>query len=94
MSKDEEGYCYLAGRSMDMIKSGGINVYPAEVERVLASHPGIKEAAVIGRPDRDWGERVIACVVTDGACTESEILEFRRSRLAGLRAPDATRLRG
>ncbi len=87
MRKDEDGYCYLSGRSMDMIKSGGINVYPAEVESVLVSHEKIREAAVIGLPDREWGEIVIACVVRNGDCTEGEILEFCRAGLAPHKRP-------
>ena len=54
---DEEGFVFVSGRSKDMIISGGLNVYPAEVERVISQHPAVAEAAVIGRPDEKWGDR-------------------------------------
>ncbi len=91
MRKDEDGYCYLSGRSMDIIKTGGINVYPAEVESVLASHEKIKEAAVFGLPDREWGEVVVACLVAGADCTEEEIIDYCRSRLAGHKRPRSVR---
>ncbi len=62
---DEDGYLTLKDRSRDVIISGGVNIYPREVEEVLLTHPGIAEAAVIGRPDREWGETVLACVVAE-----------------------------
>ena len=60
---DEDGYVFLDGRREDLIVSGGVNVYPAEVEQVLAAHPGVREVAVYGVPDPQWGERVCAAVV-------------------------------
>lgn len=59
---DADGYLYLADRRVDMIKSGGVNVYPAEVESVLSEHPGIQDVVVIGVPDDEWGNRVHALV--------------------------------
>ena len=60
---DEEGFLTLRDRSKDMIISGGTNIYPREIEEVLLQHPDISEAAVIGRPDREWGESVVAFIV-------------------------------
>jgi long-chain acyl-CoA synthetase len=62
---DAEGYLHLKDRSKDLIISGGSNIYPREVEEVLLRHPGVREASVIGRPDREWGEAVVAYVVGD-----------------------------
>jgi long-chain acyl-CoA synthetase len=60
---DEEGFLTLKDRSKDMIISGGSNIYSREIEEVLLRHPGVLEVAVVGRPHRDWGEEVVACVV-------------------------------
>jgi acyl-CoA synthetase (AMP-forming)/AMP-acid ligase II len=66
-SFDADGYLTLRDRSKDLIISGGMNVYPREVEEVLLRHPGVRAAAVVGRPDAEWGEAVVAFVVADGA---------------------------
>jgi acyl-CoA synthetase (AMP-forming)/AMP-acid ligase II len=60
---DEDGYLTIKDRSKDMIISGGTNIYPREIEEVLLTHPGVLEAAVVGRPHPDWGEEAIAFVV-------------------------------
>ena len=60
---DEEGYLHLKDRSKDLIISGGSNIYPREVEEVLLMHDEVREVSVIGRPDREWGEVVVAYVV-------------------------------
>ncbi|HYB21696.1 MAG TPA: AMP-binding protein, partial [Thermodesulfobacteriota bacterium] len=75
---DKEGYQYLAVRRTDLIVSGGENIYPAEVERVLLQHPKVREAAAIGLKDKEWGERVMAVVVLQEGekPTEEEILDF------------------
>ena len=85
----EQGYVYLRDRVKDMIISGGENVYPAEVEDVLAQHPAILEAAVIGVPHQKWGETVKACLVfRDSAeVTPGEIIAFTRERLAHYKCP-------
>ena len=85
--RDAEGYIYLAGRKRDMIKSGGINVYPAEIEPVLARHPKIAEASVVGIADEQWGEKVVACVVAKAPVTETEIIDFCRDKLSGPKRP-------
>ena len=66
-SFDADGYLTLRDRSKDLIISGGMNIYPREVEEVLLTHPGVRAAAVVGRPDPEWGESVVAFVVADGA---------------------------
>src|SRR6185369_1884343 len=68
---DQEGYLHLKDRSKDLIISGGSNIYPREVEEVLLTHPRIREVSVIGRPDREWGEVVVAYVV--GGATPAEL---------------------
>jgi acyl-CoA synthetase (AMP-forming)/AMP-acid ligase II len=88
---DEEGYVFLLGRRSDMLISGGINVYPREVELQLEAHPLVREAAVVGRADRRWGELPVAVVVlAPGAAAETarERLDAHcRQRLAAYKAP-------
>jgi len=66
---DDDGYLYLTGRRHDLIISGGVNVYPAEVEAVLAAVPGLREVAVFGLPDEQWGQVVCAAYVADPTVT-------------------------
>jgi acyl-CoA synthetase (AMP-forming)/AMP-acid ligase II len=86
---DEEGYMYVVERKNDMIISGGVNVYPREVEEVLYRHPAVSEASVIGLPDEHWGEVVKAVIVlNEGAqVSEAEIIEFCGKNLAGFKKP-------
>jgi long-chain acyl-CoA synthetase len=86
---DSKGYIYLVDRKKDVIISGGFNIYSKEVEDVIASHPKVKEVAVIGVPDDKWGEAVKAIVVPkDGErLTEKEIINFCRDRIAHLKKP-------
>lgn len=86
---DDDGYLYLSGRAKDLIISGGENVYPLEIERLLKENPKIRDAAVIGIPDREWGESVMAAVVaSDGAdLTPDEVSNYVRARLAGYKKP-------
>jgi acyl-CoA synthetase (AMP-forming)/AMP-acid ligase II len=90
---DEDGYIFLAGRKDDMIIRGGENIAPAEVEAVLFSHPGIDEAAVIGVPDVEWGQRVAAFIVPrpGTSLTEAEVVAFCRQRLASFKKPEIVR---
>ncbi len=87
MEKDEDGFIYLRGRKRDMIKSGGISVYPAEIEAVLDRHEKIQEVAVISLPDERWGEKVVACVVVREAVTGEEIIAYAGQYLAGFKKP-------
>jgi acyl-CoA synthetase (AMP-forming)/AMP-acid ligase II len=86
---DEEGFLYLAGRSKDMIISGGQNVFAVEVEDALMGHPAVVECAVIGLPDRTWGEKVTAVVLkAEGAQpSEEELIAYCREKLAGFKVP-------
>ncbi len=86
---DEEGYVYIVDRKKDMIISGGVNVYPREVEEVLHEHPAVAEAAVIGVPDEYWGEAVSAVVALrpSASATSEELVEFCGSRLASFKLP-------
>jgi len=86
-SKDKYGFIYLVGRKKDMIKTGGVNVYPAEIETVLRGNPKVKEVAVVGVPDEHWGEKVIACVVAGANCSEEELLNYCSDKLAGFKRP-------
>ncbi len=82
---DDDGYLFLDGRREDLVISGGVNVYPAEVEGVLAEHPGVNEVAVYGVPDEEWGQRVCAAVVGD--VSEEALRELARSTLAPAKRP-------
>ncbi|GIW41100.1 MAG: AMP-dependent ligase [Candidatus Binatia bacterium] len=87
---DDEGYLYLAGRKDDIIIRGGENIAPAEVEAVLGSHPAVDEAAVVGVPDVEWGQKVVAFVVPKPGArvTPEELQEFCRARLASFKKPE------
>ena len=86
---DDEGFIYIVDRIKDMIISGGENIYPAEVEKVIRRIPGVAEAAVVGRPDEKWGESVVAFVVPtqNGSADESAIISYCRQELAGYKVP-------
>lgn len=86
---DEDGYVYISERKDDMIVSGGVNIYPREIEEVLYSYPSVSEAAVIGLRDEHWGEVVKAVIVPKKGftVTEAEIIEFCGKRLAGFKKP-------
>lgn len=88
---DGDGYLYLSDRSADLIISGGVNIYPAEIEHALLELPGVTDACVVGRPDEKWGESVHAVVVTDRAGTNEEVAASLdtelRARIAGYKIP-------
>ena len=87
--RDSDGYIYLVERKSNMIISGGENIYPTEVEYALASHPKVKDVAVIGMPDDKWGEVVKAIVILHPGqeVAEGELLEWCKERLAGFKRP-------
>jgi acyl-CoA synthetase (AMP-forming)/AMP-acid ligase II len=87
--RDEDGYFYICDRRVDMIISGGVNIYPAEVEAVLIAHPAVQDAAVIGVPDEQWGESVKAVVQlrSGSVVDESDLIAFCAERLAGYKKP-------
>lgn len=82
---DEDGYLFLDGRREDLVISGGVNVYPLEVEQVLREHQGVEDVAVYGVPDPDWGQRVCAAVV--GSAPADELVAWCRERLAPPKRP-------
>jgi long-chain acyl-CoA synthetase len=89
---DEDGYLFLCDRKNDMIISGGVNIYPAEIENVLLTHPKVADAAVFGIPHEEWGEEVKAVIQplegeAPGAALSEEILAFCRDKLAKYKTP-------
>ncbi|WP_328397076.1 AMP-binding protein [Nocardia sp. NBC_00416] len=88
---DEDGYLYLSDRRVDMINSGGANVYPAEVEAAVLEHPRVLTTVVVGLPDDDLGQRVHAVVQADGELAADELLEFVTARLVRYKIPRSVR---
>jgi len=86
---DEDGFFYIAGRSKDMIISGGVNIYPAEIEKELLDHPAIAEVSVIGTTDEKWGELPVAFVALKSGASASdlELIEFLRPRINKIKLP-------
>ncbi|HYO61551.1 MAG TPA: AMP-binding protein, partial [Actinomycetota bacterium] len=84
---DEDGYLFLEGRRNDTIITGGVNVYPQEVEVVLAEHPAVAECAVYGRENEEWGQEVCALVVPAGDLDVDELRGWARQRLASFKVP-------
>ena len=94
--RDADGYYTIAGRARELIISGGYNIYPREVEEVLAQHPAVREVAVVSRPDAEYGERVVAYVVAEDAAlaseaTATELIGWCRARLASYKKPSEIR---
>ncbi len=84
---DADGFVWLDGRREDLVISGGVNVYPAEVEAVLDEHPGVVESAVFGLPDDEWGQRVVAAYV--GTVAPEALAAWARERLGAAKRPKA-----
>jgi long-chain acyl-CoA synthetase len=89
---DDDGFLFLTDRTADVIISGGVNIYPAEVDAVLLEHPAVGDAATIGVPSDEWGEEVLAVVeLRDGVAATGELtgelVAFCRDRLAGYKCP-------
>ncbi|MEC9374829.1 MAG: class I adenylate-forming enzyme family protein [Pseudomonadota bacterium] len=87
--RDSEGHLYIVDRIKDMVISGGVNIYPRDIEEVLIKHPQINDAAVIGVPDEKWGERLKAFIVASaaGAITEEQILNYLEGKISGMKTP-------
>jgi long-chain acyl-CoA synthetase len=93
---DAEGYLYILDRKKDLIISGGINIFPSDIESILLEHPVVAEAAVIGIPHREWGESPVAVVVkrnSDSALSENDLKEWTNSRLAAYQRLTAVKFR-
>jgi len=86
---DEDGFFYIARRSKDMIISGGVNIYPAEIEKEMLDHPAIAEVAVIAAADVKWGEVPVAFIALKSGATasEAELIEFLGTRLSRIKLP-------
>jgi len=84
--RDEEGYYYIVDRKKDMVISGGVNIYPREVEEVLITHPDVRDVAVIGVPDDKWGEALKAYVVGDVADADA-LIGYCDGRISGIKTP-------
>jgi long-chain acyl-CoA synthetase len=89
---DEEGFLFLTDRSVDLIISGGVNVYPTEIDAVLLAHPKVADSATIGIPNDEWGEEVksvveLAAGIEPSRGLEAELIEFARERLAHFKCP-------
>lgn len=86
---DANGYLYMLDRADDMVISGGFNIYPAELENVIAAHPGVLEVAVFGIPDPRWGETpcAVVCVKPDGTVTEKELVDLCSVHLGNYKRP-------
>ncbi len=86
---DEEGFVYIVDRLKDMIISGGENIYPAEIEKVIAGMPGVAQVAVIGQPDPKWGEVPIAYIVAqpDSSLDEKRVQEYCHAKIARYKIP-------
>jgi long-chain acyl-CoA synthetase len=87
--RDAEGYIYIVDRKKDMVISGGVNIYPREIEEVLFTHPAVAEAAVIGLPDEKWGERLKAFIVlrADARLSASDIVAYCEGKIANYKIP-------
>jgi len=86
---DDEGYIYIVDRKKDMIVTGGVNVYPREIEEIIATYPGLQEVAVVGLPDEKWGESIVAVVVPRSGIELdlTELQAFVEPKLAGYKQP-------
>ena len=86
---DEDGYLFLCDRKRDMVISGGVNIYPAEIENALIAMPGVRDCAVFGVPDDEFGERLFACIEQEpgAALSSTAVQDFLRGRLANFKVP-------
>jgi len=84
---DDEGYLWITGRARDMVISGGVNIYPVEIENTLSKHPAVADVAVIGVPDAEWGERLVAVVVPRAGFDPAEVEAWTRRQLTAYKVP-------
>jgi long-chain acyl-CoA synthetase len=86
---DEDGYFFIVGRKKEMIIRGGENIYPKEIEEVVYRHPAVREAAVVGLPDKVWGEEAAAFIVLrdEAALTEEDLIDYCKEHLADYKCP-------
>jgi acyl-CoA synthetase (AMP-forming)/AMP-acid ligase II len=91
---DENGFVYVVDRMKDMVISGGVNIYPREIEDVISAHPAVAEVAVYGVPDERWGEALAAAVVPRPGMlvVPQEIVDFCRGRIGGYKVPKRVRI--
>lgn len=86
---DEEGFLFVDGRLDDVIVRGGENISPGEIEDVLRGHPAVADVAVVGVPDQEWGERIVAAVVLKGETSEDALRQWTRRQLRSTKTPDS-----
>ena len=86
---DEDGYLFVCDRESDMVISGGVNIYPAEIENVIMTHPGVADCAVVGVPDAEYGERLFGFVQQNGtvSMTSESLIDWLKPRAAGYKIP-------
>jgi long-chain acyl-CoA synthetase len=92
---DDEGYLYVSDRRTDLVLSGGVNIYPAEIERALIGMPGVADCAVFGVPDAEFGQSLVAAVQTydEVSLTAQEVRDFLSKRLANFKVPRVVEFR-
>ena len=92
---DDDGYLYLSGRRDDVIVRGAENISPGEIEDVLVAHPAVAEAAVVGVPDAEWGEAIVAAIVLNEGVTaaEADLQEWVHSHLRSSKTPQRIEFR-
>ncbi|MBN1634931.1 MAG: AMP-binding protein, partial [Deltaproteobacteria bacterium] len=93
--KDEEGYLFIVDRKKEMIIRGGENIYPTELEEVIVSHPQVAEVAVIGAPDKIYGEEVMACIVLKPSetLTQDDFRQWCKQNMASFKVPKYVEIR-
>lgn len=84
---DEDGYIHISDRISDMVLSGGVNIYPAEIEKILITLDTVHDCAVFGVPDDEFGERLVAAVETDGTVSEDQVVSYLREHVASYKVP-------
>jgi len=92
LARIEDGYLFLIDRAKDMIITGGMNVYSAEVESALREHPNVRDAAVVGIPHPDWGEAVTAVVIAEDGCIAEDVRQFAKARLSAYKVPKSVHI--